>query len=65
MALCCQPFEVACEGAPGFLIQLLKNERLTAADREALQEILRESSAEGPRRSRPRSTPPAASEENS
>ena len=51
--------------APGFLIQLLKNERLTAADREALQEILRESSAEGPRRSRPRSTPPAASEENS
>src|SRR5262249_50532092 len=29
--------------APAFLIRLLKDERLTAADRAALQEILRES----------------------
>jgi predicted transcriptional regulator len=44
--------------APGFLIQMLKNERLTAADRAALQELLRENEPEAPRRSRPRSTPP-------
>jgi BlaI family penicillinase repressor len=30
-------------GAPAFLIQLLKNESLTAADRAALEEILRDS----------------------
>lgn len=42
-------------GAPAFLIQLLKNERLTAEDRAALEEILR--------RSRPRSAPPPSSEE--
>jgi predicted transcriptional regulator len=38
--------------APGFLIQLLKNERLTAADRAALQELLREKETDTPRRSR-------------
>jgi predicted transcriptional regulator len=45
--------------APGFLIQMLKNERLTAEDRAALQELLRENEPETPRRSRPRSTPPS------
>src|SRR5438876_7359516 len=45
--------------APGFLIQLLKHERLTAADRTALQELLREN-AESSRRSRSRSSRPAA-----
>jgi predicted transcriptional regulator len=49
--------------APGFLIQMLKNERLTAEDRAALQELLRESQAEGPRRSRPRSAAPPSREE--
>jgi predicted transcriptional regulator len=44
---------------PGFLIQMLKNERLTAEDRAALQELLRESEPVAPRRSRPRSTPPS------
>src|SRR5262245_26668994 len=43
--------------APGFLIQLLKNERLTKEDRAALQEILRDSQPETPRRSRSRSAP--------
>jgi predicted transcriptional regulator len=32
--------------APAFLIQLLKDEKLTAEDRVALQDILRDSSAE-------------------
>jgi predicted transcriptional regulator len=49
--------------APGFLIQMLKNERLTTADRAALEEILRGSSSDTPRRSRSRSAPPPASEE--
>ena len=40
---------------PGFLIQLLKNERLTAEDRAALQELLRENQPASPRRSRSRS----------
>src|SRR5437899_6207665 len=44
--------------APGFLIQLLKNERLTAEDRAALQELLRENEPESPRRPRSRSIPP-------
>jgi predicted transcriptional regulator len=45
--------------APGFLIQMLKNERLTAEDRAELQELLREHEPEASRRSRSRSTPPA------
>jgi predicted transcriptional regulator len=45
--------------APGFLIQMLKNERLTAEDRAELQELLREQEPEAPRRSRARSTPPS------
>jgi predicted transcriptional regulator len=44
--------------APAFLIQLLKAERLTAEDRAALQQILRESESKTSRRSRPRPTPP-------
>lgn len=36
--------------APAFLIQLLKDEQLTAEDRAALQEILRESEPEPTRR---------------
>src|SRR3954452_17275832 len=44
--------------APGFLIQMLRNERLTAEDRAALEEILRESEPGPPRRSRPKSAPP-------
>jgi predicted transcriptional regulator len=36
--------------APGFLIQMLKNERLTAEDRAALQELLRDTEPETPRR---------------
>jgi predicted transcriptional regulator len=43
--------------APAFLIRLLKDERLTAADRAALHAILRESESGTPRRSRP--APPA------
>jgi predicted transcriptional regulator len=50
--------------APAFLIQLLRDERLTEQDRAALQEILRESEPESGRRSRSRSTPPPSSEEN-
>jgi predicted transcriptional regulator len=49
--------------APAFLIQLLKDERLTAEDRAALQEILRESEPPTARRSRPRSATPPSSEE--
>jgi hypothetical protein len=36
---------------------MLKNERLTAADRAALEEILRESRPETSRKPRPRSAP--------
>src|SRR5947209_5589563 len=56
------PGRIGLGRAPGFLIQLLRNERLTAEDRAALQEILRESQPEPPRRSRPRSSPPAPEE---
>jgi predicted transcriptional regulator len=49
--------------SPGFLIQLLKNERLTAEDRAALQELLRESEPDTPRRSRSRPTPPSSLED--
>jgi predicted transcriptional regulator len=49
--------------SPGFLIQLLKNERLTAEDRAALQELLRESEPETPRRPRSRPTPPSSLED--
>src|SRR5947209_1764940 len=41
--------------APGFLIEMLKNERLTTEDRAALEEILRESGSDTPRRPRSRS----------
>lgn len=50
---------------PAFLIQLLKDERLTAEDRAALQEILRESKPPTSRRSRPRSGKRPSSEETS
>lgn len=46
--------------APAFLIQLLKDEKLTAADRAALEEILREN--EPTRRSRRRPDLPPGSE---
>jgi predicted transcriptional regulator len=49
--------------APAFLIQLLKEERLTAADRAALQQILRESGSKSTRRSRPRPNPPPSAGE--
>ena len=48
---------------PAFLIQLLKDERLTAQDRAALREILRESEQQTSRRSRPRTDTPPSSEE--
>jgi BlaI family penicillinase repressor len=48
---------------PAFLIQLLRDERLTEEDRAALQEILRESKPPTSRQSRPRpSTPPSVEE---
>jgi predicted transcriptional regulator len=50
-------------GAPAFLIQLLRDERLTAADRAALQEILRESAAGTARRARRRPARPPAAED--
>jgi predicted transcriptional regulator len=50
--------------APGFLIQMLKQERLTAEDRAELEKILRESEPEPPRRPRPRSAPPPGPEED-
>src|SRR5262245_58703964 len=50
--------------APGFLIQLLRNERLTAEDRAALQDLLRESEPETPRRPRSRPKPPPSLEED-
>jgi predicted transcriptional regulator len=49
--------------APGFLIQLLKQERLTARDRAELQELLRGQEPESPRRSRSRATPPSPEED--
>jgi predicted transcriptional regulator len=49
--------------SPAFLIELLRDERLTAADRAALQEILRESEPPTSRRPRPRLTPKPDSEE--
>jgi predicted transcriptional regulator len=49
--------------SPAFLIQLLKEERLTAEDRAALQQILRESEPKASRRSRRRPAPPTSSEE--
>ncbi|HEY7312601.1 MAG TPA: BlaI/MecI/CopY family transcriptional regulator [Gemmataceae bacterium] len=49
--------------APAFLIQLLRDERLTAEDRAALQEILRESEPPTPHRSRSRPVTPPSSEE--
>jgi predicted transcriptional regulator len=47
--------------APAFLIQLLRDENLTAEDRAALQEILRESEPKPSRRPRP--APPPSAEE--
>src|SRR4051812_42852460 len=49
--------------APAFLIQLLKDEKLTAEDRAALEEILRESEPEPARRPRRRPASPPDSEE--
>lgn len=54
---------VGLDRAPSFLIQLLKNERLTAEDRAALQELLRENEPGSPRRPRSRSTPPSLEED--
>src|SRR5262245_17174201 len=51
--------------APAFLIQLLKDEKLTRADREALEEILRESEPGPSRRPRRRSSPPPSEETDS
>jgi predicted transcriptional regulator len=50
--------------APAFLIQLLRDERLTAEDRAALQEILSESETVQVTRSRP-AAPPSAEETTS
>jgi predicted transcriptional regulator len=47
-------------GAPAFLIQLLKDEPLSAEDRAALQEILRDSAAGTLDKARHRPAPPAA-----
>ena len=49
--------------APAFLIQLLKEEKLTAEDRAELEAILRESVPEAPRRSRRRPSSLPSSEE--
>jgi predicted transcriptional regulator len=50
---------VGLDRSPGFLIQLLKAEKLSAADRAALQEILREQEAPAARRPRaPKAEPP-------
>jgi predicted transcriptional regulator len=51
--------------APAFLIQMLKDEPLTAADRAALQLILRESEPSSSRRSRSRTAPRPSEEEKS
>jgi BlaI family penicillinase repressor len=50
-------------GAPAFLIQMLKDETLTANDRAALHEILWESESDSPRRSRPGSASSPSTEE--
>jgi BlaI family transcriptional regulator, penicillinase repressor len=49
--------------APAFLIQLLKDEKLTPEDRAALEAILRESEPGTPRRPRRRPAAPPSSEE--
>jgi predicted transcriptional regulator len=48
--------------APAFLIEMLKQERLSAADRAALHELLKDDPTETPRRPRTRSAPPAQKE---
>jgi predicted transcriptional regulator len=48
--------------APAFLIQLLRDEKLTAEDRAALEEILRDSGPATPRRPRRRPAPPSSEE---
>jgi predicted transcriptional regulator len=45
--------------APAFLIQLLKDEKLTAEDRAALEDILRDSDPATSRRPRRRPSPPS------
>jgi predicted transcriptional regulator len=49
--------------SPSFLIQLLKRERLSAADRAALQDILREKEEATARRQRTRGTGPPPAED--
>ena len=49
--------------APAFLIQLLRQEHLSAEDRAALEDILRQSEAKTPRRPRGRTAPRPSSEE--
>jgi predicted transcriptional regulator len=49
-------------GAPAFLIQLLKNESLSAEDRAALKEILRESEPHSPSPARQAGLTPPSSE---
>jgi predicted transcriptional regulator len=49
--------------SPAFLIELLRDERLTAEDRAALEEILRERRPPTSRRSRTRPAPKSDSEE--
>jgi predicted transcriptional regulator len=49
--------------APAFLIQMLREERLTAEDRAALQEILRETETNKAQRPRTRPSKPPSSEE--
>jgi predicted transcriptional regulator len=51
--------------APAFLIQLLKDEKLTAEDRAALEEILRDSEPATPRRPRRRPGSPPSEETSS
>jgi predicted transcriptional regulator len=53
---------VGLEGSPAFLIQLLKAEKLSAADRAALQEILREQDTPAARRLRSSRTDPPPEE---
>jgi predicted transcriptional regulator len=49
--------------APAFLIELLKQERLSDEDRAALQDMLRESETKSPRRTRGRPAPRPPSED--
>jgi predicted transcriptional regulator len=49
--------------SPGFLIQLLRAEKLSSDDRAALEAILREGRKEAPRRSRARPNDQAAAED--